>query len=56
MTTPKLHTSLAEEKVRKAMASGAVQRTGIFPPCDRHRSVERLGSGFFPNPGQGAEL
>lgn len=39
MTTPKLHTSLAEEKVRKAMASGAVQRIGIFPPCDGH-SVE----------------
>lgn len=34
MTTPKLHTSLAEENVRKAMASGAVHRMGIFPPWD----------------------
>lgn len=42
MTTPKLHTSLAEEKVRKAMASGAVQRMGIFPPCEGHRN----GDGF----------
>ena len=40
MTTPKLHTSLAEEKVRKAMASGAVQRMGILPPCDGHTRVE----------------
>ena len=44
MTTPKLHTSLAEEKVRKAMASGAVQRMGIFPPCEGHRTVERVPS------------
>lgn len=42
MTTPKLHTSLAEENVRKAMASGAVQRMGIFPPCNGHRSVQLL--------------
>lgn len=42
MTTPKLHTSLAEEKVRKAMASGAVQRIGILPPCKAHRSAEGL--------------
>lgn len=50
MTTPKLHTSLAEEKVRKAMASGAVQRIGIFPPCDGHTSVES-----FSPARQGAE-
>lgn len=31
-TIPKLHTSEAEVNLRKAIASGAVQRTGIFPP------------------------
>lgn len=44
MTTPKLHTSLAEEKVRKAMASGAVQRMGIFPPCEGHGTIEHVSS------------
>lgn len=35
MTIPKLHTSLAEVNFRYAIASGAVQRMGIFPPCRR---------------------
>lgn len=47
MTTPKLHTSLAEEKVLKAMASGAVQRMGIFPPCDGQERVGQLNLSFF---------
>lgn len=49
MTTPKLHTSLAEEKVRKAMASGAVHRIGIFPPWDGYEKVEGL-TGFVSWP------
>ncbi len=32
MTMPKLHTSLAEVNFLYAIASGAVQRIGIFPP------------------------
>lgn len=50
MTTPKLHTSLAEEKVRKAMASGAVQRMGILPPCKTHGGAGR------PSAARGREL
>lgn len=34
---PKLQTSEAEVNLRKAIASGAVHRTGIFPPC-RHQT------------------
>ena len=33
--TPKLHTSLLEVNLRLKIASGAVQRTGIFPPCNK---------------------
>lgn len=35
ITMPKLHTSLAEVNFLYAIASGAVQRIGIFPPCSR---------------------
>lgn len=35
ITIPKLHTSLAEVNFLYAIASGAVQRMGIFPPCAR---------------------
>lgn len=33
MTMPKLHTSLADVNFLYAIASGAVQRMGILPPC-----------------------
>lgn len=36
---PKLHTSLAEVNFLYAMASGAVQRMGIFPPCQRRETI-----------------
>lgn len=35
ITIPKLQTSLVEVKIRWAMASGAVHRMGILPPCER---------------------
>lgn len=47
MTTPKLQTSDAAVNFRCVIASGAVQRTGIFPPfvvysCSTDPSTPRL--------------
>lgn len=39
MTIPKLQTSLAEVNIRWAMASGAVHRMGILPPCEREETL-----------------
>ncbi|TNN48938.1 hypothetical protein EYF80_040881 [Liparis tanakae] len=51
MTMPKLHTSLAEVNFLYAMASGAVQRIGILPPCAGEKSVDVLmatATSFLP--------